>query len=636
MAVVEAGVSVAAGAASELSRRELTDGFVVSNTVIGLALALAGYPIARVRPQNGVGWLLLAAGVLYAFSGAGYAVLAWRTEPGAAAPGWRVLADLVSVSWPLAVAALIPLALLHFPDGRLHSRRWRPLLGCAAVGAVCLELVLAFGAEDTTSELGVRGYLRARWADDQAWIGLLGVVMTYTVMGGATVSLYLHHRRGDDLRRRQVLWLLLAALLMISAFLVSDVAGIDTWASIFVITLVPLAIAIAILRHQLLDIRLVVSRFLLYLVLTGCVIATYVAFVAGTDRVLSGGTPLGPPVLATLAVALAFNPARVHLQRLIDRAFYGARHDPVRAVAEVGSRLRHDEVDGVLEGLCDALRLPGAWIDMEGRRLATFGDEHGPMQAVPLALRSGPAVLAVRLRRGERVLSRKDLAVLDLVAGPVAVAVQATLYATELGRARQNLVEAREEERRRLGRDLHDGVGPVLTGVTLTAEAVRRLIVTDPARAVHLLGELRVQTTTAINEVRRLAQQLRPPVLDALGLIGALEQHATHLAPLSVDVDGVREQLPAAVEVAAFRIATEALTNVVRHANATRARVVVAQEGTLLRVVITDDGREDRAWAAGTGLSSMRDRAAELGGAFTAGPTVGGGRVEVSLPSGTA
>jgi signal transduction histidine kinase len=246
--------------------------------------------------------------------------------------------------------------------------------------------------------------------------------------------------------------------------------------------------------------------------------------------------------------------------------------------------------------------------------------------------------LLVGLRSGESGLSPADRSVLALVAVPLAVAVHATRLSDELQASRERLVAAREEERRRLRRDLHDGLGPTLTGVAFTADAAANLVSVDPARASSLLGDLRRDTRTAIADVRRLVDDLRPPALDELGLVGALRQRADQLSwradgasvSVSVSAEGL-PALPAALEVAAYRIATEALTNVVRHSRATVA-VLAVRCGTELEIEVTDDGSPNGAWIPGVGLQAMRERAAELGGTFEAGPSTAGGCVRASFP----
>jgi two-component system, NarL family, sensor kinase len=229
--------------------------------------------------------------------------------------------------------------------------------------------------------------------------------------------------------------------------------------------------------------------------------------------------------------------------------------------------------------------------------------------------------------------------VLALVAVPLAVAVHATGLSTQLQASRERLVAAREEERRRIRRDLHDGLGPTLTGVAFSADAVANLLDSDPERARGLLSALRADTRTAITDVRRLVDDLRPPALDELGLVGALRERAAGLslradgAPVRVrlDVPGELPALPAAVEVAAYRIATEALTNVVRHSKASSA-VLTLRCGPGFVVEVSDDGLPNGAWRPGIGLQAMRERAAELGGRFEAGPSAAGGRVRASFP----
>jgi signal transduction histidine kinase len=221
----------------------------------------------------------------------------------------------------------------------------------------------------------------------------------------------------------------------------------------------------------------------------------------------------------------------------------------------------------------------------------------------------------------------------------VAVALHAVLLSQELQRSRERLVAAREEERRRLRRDLHDGLGPILTAVTLKADAARGALDTAPDRADTLLAELRRDAKQAIGDLRRVIYDLRPAALDELGLLGALGEQIDRFTRqgLSVNLQAppTLPVLPAAVEVAAYRIITEALTNIARHADAHQATITVATDGDL-RLTVHDDGAAGTAngdgWQPGVGLLSMAERVAEVGGALQAGPTPTGGRVQASLP----
>ena len=216
------------------------------------------------------------------------------------------------------------------------------------------------------------------------------------------------------------------------------------------------------------------------------------------------------------------------------------------------------------------------------------------------------------------------------MAGPISVAGRAGLLADELGRSREQAINAREEERRRLRRDLHDGLGPVLTGVVLNAEAALRLVESDPTRSAELIGVLREQASGALTDIRRLVYDLRPPALDSLGLVGALQEYAMLLtrradgAPLAVHVRATTPipDLPAAVEVASYRIVTEALTNVTRHSSASSATVTLAVEGSALVVSVDDDGLNLRGgWQPGVG-SDARSRSERPSSAASAPSTL--------------
>ena len=250
---------------------------------------------------------------------------------------------------------------------------------------------------------------------------------------------------------------------------------------------------------------------------------------------------------------------------------------------------------------------------------------------------------------GELVLGRRggadpfcaaDARLLDDLARQAAAAVYMVRLTADLQHSRQSLVNAREEERRRLRRDLHDGLGPTLAALGLKLEAARNRLSDDP-RAEALLGDLAERTHAAVADIRRLVYALRPPTLDELGLVGALRQLASGgeaLAPDGLRVEVAAPdpfpQLPAAVEVAAYRIAQEAFTNVVRHVHARMCTISLELDDGVVRLNIADNGRGLLvARPLGVGLSSMRERAEELGGTFTIGPAAGGGTlVQVGLP----
>jgi signal transduction histidine kinase len=230
-------------------------------------------------------------------------------------------------------------------------------------------------------------------------------------------------------------------------------------------------------------------------------------------------------------------------------------------------------------------------------------------------------------------------AVLTLVAGPLAQALHAVRLTEQLQASRGRVVAALEEERRRVRRDQHDGLGPTLTGIAYSADAVTNLVGSDPDRAAAVLSGLREDAADAIAEVRRIVYGLRPRALDELGLVNAVRQrlerlHAADGRPFVVDVTapGALPALSAAVEVAAYRVAVEAVTNVARHAGVAAACVRFRLPETGLEIEVTDAGRPGATWRAGVGLDSMRERVEQLGGTLVAGPTPEGGRVHASVP----
>jgi two-component system, NarL family, sensor kinase len=673
LVVLEVAVAVLAGVASDLTWARALDLLVVSNCAIGLALALSGFPIARLRPRIPIGWALLAGGCSWALTGTGTTVLAWASSTGRIptglsssglgpdALGWNTLGTAASVGWVFGLSLGLPLALMLLPDGRLPSRRWTWLPGLAMAASAAWLLVVLIAPDQLSDEFGVPGL---RLGENQRLAGVLAAVGGPAVLAtylGSLAALVVRYRRGSERIRTQLLWVLLAAFVVTTVFAVDPLLP-ESLLSILVIVLLPASIAIAVLRHRMLDIQVVVSRSVVSVLLTAGAVVTYLVLVTAFDRLWHREAGLGPPVIATVAIAAAFNPVRVWLRRGVERAVYGARSDPVRAIAAVGASLSDAGSAGpsglgpMLETLCGVLRLPGAALVVDGATLARSGVLQGATYETPLPAfettgdpeGARAARLVVALRPGEARIHAEDRGLLDLLASPVGVALHAAKLAEELSRSRQQVITAREEERRRLRRDLHDGLGPQLTSVVLNADAARRLIGTDPGRSAELLEALRDRTTAALDDIRRLVYDLRPPALDSLGLVGALEEYAAVISrradgsPLRVDVElsstsvdalSALSGLPAAVEVAAYRVATEALTNVTRHSDSEIAMVRVAVEPGALVVRVEDDGTNvGGGWQPGVGLTSIRERAAELGGSCTIRHDRTGGLVEVRLP----
>ena len=266
--------------------------------------------------------------------------------------------------------------------------------------------------------------------------------------------------------------------------------------------------------------------------------------------------------------------------------------------------------------------LPYASLRSDRKTLATVGAPVTHTRRLPLRLGAdGVGELIVGLRAGDLRLSAADEQVLRVVAPLLAQTVR-------LRASREAAIAGIEDERRRLRRDLHDGLGPTLTGVAYAADASRNLLFTDPAAADQQLVSVRTSTEHAISEIRRLVDGLRPPALDELGLVAALRQHASQLPlPVTVSADDL-PNLGAAVELAAYRIGLEALTNVVRHADATSAALTLSASTGSLTIEVVDDGKTTGPWIPGAGITSMHERAALVGGTLVAGD----GRVLASIP----
>ncbi len=303
---------------------------------------------------------------------------------------------------------------------------------------------------------------------------------------------------------------------------------------------------------------------------------------------------------------------QVLLRGIIDQLLFRDRPDPLRAATRVADSVS-DDPGLALDAVREALVLPYAALRFGEETLASAGTPVTPTCSLPLRLGAARVgELLVGLRPGDLRLSATDEQVLRVVAPLLAQTLR-------LRASREASIGAIEDERRRLRRDLHDGLGPTLTGVAYAADAARNLLATDPIAADHQLASVRASTEDAITEIRRLVSGLRPPALDELGLLAALRQHASSL-PVPVTVSA--SELPsmgAAVEVAAYRICVEALTNVVRHAHATSAELTLTAHRDSLTIEVVDDGKTTGLWQPGTGITSMRERAALVGGTLTAG-----------------
>jgi signal transduction histidine kinase len=627
-AIVLAVVAVVGAWLCGLDRETLWSSFLITNTAIGLSAAPCGLLISRAKPDNPIGWLFLIWGIAPLLTAAATPLMIYGAGHEWPQFALRLLVTIYMFSWSWGVFCCLPLILQLFPTGKPVSRHWT-VLCWLTVGSAFLGNIFV----GPTPEAGASSFLVAPW---WAVTERITAMVTPLIILASVASLIVRFIRGSETIRQQVMWLLAAVLLviLINVPIWFAIPSGQTILLLLSFPLIPAAVTIAVLRHGLYDVRIVLSRVVVYAVLTAGVIAIYFGLVAVLDRVLRGA---GAPVVAALAIALAFNPVRVRLQRVVDRAVYGTRRDPVAAVSAVGQRLAGDDLGGVADALRESLRLSYVAVQTADGSMIESGEMTTTSQNWPLDY-DGKKVgnLVVGPRQGERRLSRADQKVIDLLAAPLAIVMHAQLLTEDLKASRERVIDAAEEERTRLRRELHDSLGPLLTGAAFKADSIALAAQNRPERAESLAIDLADQLRQSVEAVRQLAYGLRPAALDELGLVGALRKEGSRFSPIKVIVDAPESMpaLPSAVEVAAYRIAAEALTNVVRHSDAKLASVRLAAEDGTLEMIITDDGSTTAPWSPGLGLASIKTRATEVGGACEAGPTAEGGRVVAVLPLG--
>ncbi|MEX2621430.1 MAG: GAF domain-containing sensor histidine kinase [Egibacteraceae bacterium] len=654
--VVLAGAAGALAAVNGIGWLRATTDFLLLQVVLSVVFAGVGALIIAHRPTNRVGWLLCAAAVgmaVPALTGQ-YARLALVTYPGAV-PGGRIAAWLSLWTWvPGFTLVLVGLPLL-FPDGRPPSVRWHAVGWAGAAGAVLVlaAQALAPGAASNLPQVG-NPFAVAEIAPVLQVVSIVGWVMLLAAVTAALASVVVRYRRAGEAQRRPLKWFAYAAMFVLlaevggPALTLLLAPGLDVRAVVAVgetvtAPLLAVAVGVAILRDRLYDIDVLLSRTLVYAVLTAAVVGLYVLVVGyfGAAFQLRGDAI---SLVAAGVVAVAFQPLRERVQRGVNRLVYGQRDEPYAALARLGQRLESTLApDTVLPTIAatvrESLRLPYVAITMPDAAPVESGTPRPVELRIPLvAQRRQIGELALAARSPGEAFGDADQRLLADFARQAGIAAHAVRLTADLQRARERLVATREEERRRLRRDLHDGLGSQLASHTLTLDAARRAMGRDVRAADRLLDDLRAQTEAAVADIRRLIGDLRPATLDDLGLDGALRELADRyeVGGLQVHFEacGPLSPLPAAVEVAAYRIAQEALTNVARHADAHRCTVHVTVRDDVLTLTIRDDGQGvSGGHVDGLGLASMTERASELGGSCTVqAPASGGTDVRAVIP----
>ncbi|MFY9580854.1 MAG: histidine kinase, partial [Gaiellaceae bacterium] len=492
-----------------------------------LGFAISGAPVASRHRSNPIGWIFLGL----AFTGAvdlfalEYGIYALGSHPGSLAGGTIAL---WVASWIWTFSALMLVVFLLFPDGRLPSRRWRPVLALA----ISLPLLHVLGHAVYAGP--IREPQHDSFPSVENPLGISAGKHILTILGDVSIpfvfatilaclaALVVRFRRTQTEARQQIKWVAYGSAFVVVQFIVGPFVELSVWQVLnpVAIVLFTAALGIALVRYRLYDIDLIVNRTLVYAALSGCLVGAYSGTVALLGALVQHAGFLGP-LLATGLVAVLFAPLRLRLQRGVDRLLYGQRREPYEVIAQLGERLEETPAPGrvlptLVETVARALKLPYAAIELRRpdesfETAASYGSLIGEPLRLPLAYQNAPVGrLVLGPRRAGGRFSRGELRLFEDISRQAGIAAYAVQLTTDLQRSRGHLVSAREEERRRLRRDLHDELGPQLAGVGLQLEAARKLVRADPAAAEAMLDRLVAETQSAIAAIRRLAYELRP------------------------------------------------------------------------------------------------------------------------------
>jgi signal transduction histidine kinase len=635
LAVFGAGLLISTGGSEGPNGRDYGPALVIAC----LAFGLPGSVLVARGAGGWIGPLALAIAICLGLTAAATGWALVGLEDGSL-PGAEALIWITTWCWVPAYCSIPTFLLLLLPDGRLASRRLRPLALASALAVALLTVGVAIspypfhdlprefaGASNPVEAAGVGEALQSA-----------GAVLLVACAALSFTALVRRFRRAGGSQRDQLKWVALGATLTLVLLPAAFAAG-SLGDLVFAAAMLPLpaSLTVAVLRHRMWDVDLVINRSLVFAALTAAVVAGYVAVVSAIGGLVEESVA---GIVAVAAVAVALQPLHRLVQARVNQLVYGDRDDPGAALRRLGERLvAAGEGGGVLPAVAEtvarALRLPYVAVTVEGGAGAESGARVGELLRIPLVYR-GERVgeLSAAPREPGRGFATADREALETLARQVAVAAHGVRLTDDLRRSRERLVLAREEERRRLRHDLHDELGPTLAALALQLESAQG----GSGRLDETLERAAATARESVAEVRRLVHDLRPAALDDLGLLEALRERALRLSTggLEVRLEAPDElgPLPAAVEVAAYRIASEALANAARHARARRCTVSLARVDDRLELSVADDGVGfSGAGSDGVGLRSMRERAEELGGGFWLEPRPGGGAVvRASLP----
>ncbi|GAA4729030.1 hypothetical protein GCM10023350_10290 [Nocardioides endophyticus] len=639
-----------------IDRDRATMGWGTISALVGAIAVATAVPVLWRYPRHLVAWVIALTGLLWAFDGL---CESWSAYGMAQSPYPPLTGFAVWVVAQLGAFLLVglPLVLVLYPTGRLMSGRWRVVSIVVIAMACTLPLLLLFAPTSALNaeefQLPLDTGMPELPIPGDVFIGLLtvGRFLTLLSLPLAVVVLFARQRGASGRERMQLRWLLWAAVMCV---VVSGVAivlqngWVVTIALMLALGLTGASIAIGILDPEVRDVDALMGGTVVWASVAGTVIALDLVLVAALDRLLGDRLDERDATLLLLLIAVTiYAPVRSRLTTVVHRLLVGRRGDRYSVVTDLAARLEESgdvrtQLPALAVAVATAFKLDYVRVEVFGHGGGTIAATHGrqPRDVREVPIRYGEEEVG-RLElpaRGVRsMLSKRDQALLVDIVRQAAMAVRSARLADDLQQSREQLVLAREDDRRRIRRDLHDGLGPVLGGVAMRLDAAGNALDRDPETTRRLVAQSRQDITDALADVRRLVHGLRPPALDDLGLLAALDQQAERMRSADLAVTVAAEDVPllsAAVEVAAYRIASEALTNTARHARARHAAVRLTSSAGSLLVEVGDDGAGiDPEVVAGVGLRSIRERAEELGGRTEiVCPPTGGTRVRAWLP----
>jgi signal transduction histidine kinase len=630
--------------------------YIVAFTMFGVVGAVI---VSRDR-RNVIGLMLLYAALFTAASFLSGEIFTWLVVRGHAGPFVVFLGLMNNFGWLLGILPVIFILPLVFPDGRLPSARWRPLLWGIVTFLAVVGVTLIFG-QPTLSGSDEHIVVDNPFFVHKVFIDPVIGVLFPLVFLASVGSLFLRFRRAAGIERQQIKWVAFGlafafVTIIIGDFFLGGSSVLASYVGAAGFLAFPVSIGIAVLRFHLYDLDVVVRKTLVAGVLAVFVAAIYAAVVAAGSLIVgSNDATLG--IVAAVILALAFQPVRVRARRLADRLVYGERANPYEVLTEFSSRVggayatedivpRMAQILGEGAGAQTAqvwLRVgrelrPGAsWPPSDGtavRPVRIDGDAMPQIEsgyAVPVRDRGELlGALSVSMPASDPMTPAKERLIADL-ASQAGLVLRNVGLVEELRDSRRRLVAAQDHERRKLERNIHDGAQQQLVALAVKARLARQLADRDPARTAEMLQQIEDETTTALDDLRDLARGIYPPLLADKGLGPALEAQARKASlPVDVRAAGVG-RLPQEVEAAVYFSCLEALQNIAKYADATHAMIELMADGSVFRFEVRDDGCGfDPTAVSGSGLQGVADRLAAVGGTLDVqsssgvGTTVGG------------